>query len=57
MPCAAPSDDMNGNKHESNEVGVVIYEQDFFEMHQDHCEECNEPGEVLCCATCSLVFI
>jgi hypothetical protein len=48
---------MNGNKHESNEVGVVIYEQDFFEMHQDHCEECNEPGEVLCCATCSLVFI
>ncbi len=25
-------------------------------MHQDHCEVCNEPGEVLCCATCSLVF-
>ena len=33
-----------------------MYEQDFFEMHQDHCEVCNEPGEVLCCATCSLVF-
>jgi hypothetical protein len=47
---------MNGNKHECNEVGVVINEQDFFEMHQDHCEVCNEPGEVLCCATCSLVF-
>jgi len=35
---------------------VVLNEQDFFDQHNDLCEVCNQPGEVLCCATCNLVF-
>ncbi|KAL7469516.1 hypothetical protein ACHAXS_009779 [Conticribra weissflogii] len=31
-------------------------EQDFFDQHNDLCEVCNYPGELLCCATCNLVF-
>ncbi len=38
------------------ESWVGINEQEFFDMHQEHCEVCDEPGDVLCCATCSLSF-
>ena len=35
---------------------VVLNEQEFFDQHNDLCEVCNQPGELLCCATCNLVF-
>mmetsp|Transcript_15532 Transcript_15532/g.37236 ORF Transcript_15532/g.37236 Transcript_15532/m.37236 type:complete len:1403 (-) Transcript_15532:2548-6756(-) len=35
---------------------IVMNEQDFFDQHNDFCEVCNRPGELLCCATCNLVF-
>ena len=28
----------------------------FFSQHNDICEVCNEPGELLCCGSCNLVF-
>ena len=28
----------------------------FFSQHNDLCEVCNEPGELLCCGSCNLVF-
>ena len=31
-------------------------EKEFLEQHNDLCEVCNTPGELLCCATCNLVF-
>ena len=33
-----------------------INESDFFDQHNDLCEVCGLPGEVICCATCNLVF-
>jgi hypothetical protein len=40
------------------EAQVVLHEQeqDFFDQHNVHCQVCDQPGEVLCCATCNLVF-
>ena len=38
------------------EAQVVLNEQDFFDKHNDYCEVCGQPGVVLCCATCTLVF-
>ena len=35
---------------------VIMNERDFFDQHNDLCEVCNLPGELLCCATCNLVF-
>jgi len=35
---------------------TIMNEQDFFDQHNDLCEVCNQPGELLCCATCNLVF-
>jgi hypothetical protein len=35
---------------------VIKNEKDFFDQHNDLCEVCNCPGELLCCATCNLVF-
>jgi hypothetical protein len=35
---------------------VIRNEKEFFEQHNDLCEVCNMPGELLCCATCNLVF-
>jgi len=34
----------------------IMSEQEFLEQHNDLCEVCNTPGELLCCATCNLVF-
>ena len=31
-------------------------EKDFLDQHNDACEVCNQPGELLCCSTCNLVF-
>jgi hypothetical protein len=39
-----------------NDQGALVNEQDFFDQHNDHCDVCNQPGELLCCATCTLVF-
>ena len=39
----------------SNMSGVTS-EQEFYDMHNDLCEVCSEPGKLLCCATCNLVF-
>ena len=30
--------------------------QEFLNQHNDECEVCNLPGELLCCSTCTLVF-
>ncbi len=37
---------------------MVLNEQEqvFFDQHNVHCQVCNQPGKVLCCATCNLVF-
>ena len=35
---------------------VIKNEKDFFDQHNDLCEVCNCPGELLCCATCNLVY-
>lgn len=35
---------------------IVMNDKDFFDQHNDLCEVCNQPGELLCCATCNLVF-
>jgi len=34
----------------------IMSEEEFLEQHNDLCEVCNTPGELLCCATCNLVF-
>jgi len=34
----------------------MMSEEEFLEQHNDLCEVCNTPGELLCCATCNLVF-
>ncbi len=39
-----------------NEGGELVNDQDFFDQHNDHCDVCNQPGELLCCASCTLVF-
>ena len=31
-------------------------DDDFFAQHNDLCEVCANPGELLCCSTCNLVF-
>jgi len=36
--------------------GSSMDEEEFFKHHNDLCEVCAAGGEVLCCATCSLVF-
>ncbi|KAL3801016.1 hypothetical protein HJC23_002309 [Cyclotella cryptica] len=40
----------------ANSRTVILNEEDFFDQHNDLCEVCNLPGELLCCATCNLVF-
>ncbi|EJK48614.1 hypothetical protein THAOC_32574 [Thalassiosira oceanica] len=40
----------------SGSVIVCANEQDFLDQHNDYCEVCNQPGELLCCATCNLVY-
>ncbi|KAL3917999.1 MAG: hypothetical protein SGILL_004451 [Bacillariaceae sp.] len=30
--------------------------QEFLNQHDDECEVCSQPGELLCCSTCSLSF-
>jgi len=35
---------------------IALNEQDFLDQHNDLCEVCSAPGDVLCCATCNLVF-
>ncbi len=39
-----------------NDQRALVNDQDFFDQHNDHCNVCNQPGELLCCATCTLVF-
>jgi hypothetical protein len=39
-----------------NDQGALVNEHDFFDQHNDYCEVCNQPGEMLCCAACNLVF-
>jgi len=51
----------SANINESHQLGgelgsTNINESDFFDQHNDLCEVCGLPGEVLCCATCNLVF-
>ena len=41
---------------DEEEARVFLNEQDFFDQHNDCREVCNQPGKVLCCATCNLVF-
>ena len=41
---------------EETQVVLNEQEQEFFDQHNVHCEVCNQPGKVLCCATCNLVF-
>ena len=41
---------------ERGEPPPGMNEQEFFDQHNDLCEVCNKPGELLCCATCNLVF-
>jgi hypothetical protein len=38
------------------EARVVHNEQVFFDQHNDYCKVFNQPGEVLCCTMCNLVF-
>lgn len=36
---------------------MVLKEQDFYDQHNELCKVvCNQPGMVLCCTTCNLVF-
>ena len=35
---------------------IQFNEKEFLDQHNDLCEVCGEDGELLCCATCSLVF-
>ena len=30
--------------------------EEFLNQHNDICEVCNDPGELICCSTCNLVF-
>lgn len=53
---AASPNKTNKLKVENPKLKVVVNEQDFFDQHNDLCEVCNKPGEVLCCATCNLVY-
>jgi hypothetical protein len=46
----------NNQKSDKEEARLVINKLDFFDLHNNHCEVCNEAGEVLCCATFNLVF-
>jgi len=63
---APPSNELinaDSREEEDKEVSVdeeeareVLNEQDYYGQHNDLCEVCNQPGMVLCCATCNLVF-
>ena len=35
---------------------LALNEQVFLDQHNDLCEVCGAPGELLCCASCNLVF-
>ena len=50
---ASPSNEPN-NASPSNE-SINLDEQFFFDQHNDECEVCDQPGLLLCCATCNLV--
>ena len=41
---------------EAGGASNFLDKQDFFYQHNNLCEVCNQPGVVLCCATCNLVF-
>ncbi|KAG7347823.1 PHD-finger domain containing protein [Nitzschia inconspicua] len=53
-------DSTNGDESTSNDTNSKTVEsmdtQEFLNQHNDECEVCNQPGELLCCSTCSLVF-
>ena len=38
------------------ELELKRQEEEFLRQHNDLCEVCNTGGELLCCATCNLVF-
>jgi hypothetical protein len=41
----------------AQETPVIFFnEQDFFNLHNNTCEACNEGGELLCCSTCTLAY-
>jgi len=40
---------------EAGGASNFLDKQDFFDQHNNLCEVCNQPGVVLCCATCNLV--
>lgn len=50
------SDDGELNIEDSSLTGQSIDSEEFFDQHNDHCEVCNSGGELICCATCNLVF-
>ena len=43
-------------KSEGKEEEEGVEDDDFFAQHNDLCEVCANPGELLCCSTCNLVF-
>lgn len=44
-------------KEISPELAISTTDEiDFLDQHNDACEVCNQPGELLCCSTCNLVF-
>uniref|UniRef100_A0A7S0F833 PHD-type domain-containing protein n=1 Tax=Pseudo-nitzschia arenysensis TaxID=697910 RepID=A0A7S0F833_9STRA len=49
------NDDENSASDESSSSGTVDTEE-FLNQHDDACDVCNLGGELICCATCSLVF-
>jgi len=46
--------DDNSNKKTSPKL--ALNKQVFLDQHNDLCEVCGAPGELLCCASCNLVF-
>ena len=48
--------DASSDLDSSGSVIICANEQDFLDQHNDYCEVCNQPGELLCCATCNLVY-
>lgn len=50
------TDDDKDNSSSSSSDGVSMNSQEFLDEHNDECEICNNPGDLICCATCNLVF-
>jgi hypothetical protein len=45
-----------GPSNETSNEPINLDEQFFIDQHNDLCEVCNQPGLVLCCEKCNLVF-